>query len=205
MLISNLAFQIASRLHHAWGWCRASLQGVRLGRGAIISPRAKVAKASYLGRVEVARDVEIGFGSYVNSGLLDSGYIGCWCSIGYSVQIGPWEHDTQQSSTSPVLMKRLGLEADATYSSAAVVNQPPAPHIGHDVWIGSGVVVLRGVRIGNGAVIAAGSVVTRDVDAYTVVGGVPARYIKMRFADPVLRAQAELALQSALRSVGLGS
>ena len=103
-------------------------------------------------------------------------------------------------------MNRLGLEAGAASSAAAaVVKQPPAPHIGHDVWIGSGVVVLRGVRIGNGAVIAAGSVVTRDVDAYTVVGGVPARYIKMRFADSVLRDQAELALQSALRSVGLGT
>jgi acetyltransferase-like isoleucine patch superfamily enzyme len=54
--------------------------------------------------------------------------------------------------------------------------------IGHDVWIGDRVTILGGCRsIGNGAVLAAGAVVTRDVAPYSVVGGVPARVIKMRF------------------------
>ncbi len=53
--------------------------------------------------------------------------------------------------------------------------------IGHDVWIGHAVTVLPGVSVGNGAVLAAGAVVTRDVPAYTVVGGVPARAIRARF------------------------
>jgi acetyltransferase-like isoleucine patch superfamily enzyme len=52
--------------------------------------------------------------------------------------------------------------------------------IGNDVWIGAGCQILDGVEIGNGAVIAAGSVVNRHVDAFTVVGGVPARVIKTR-------------------------
>jgi acetyltransferase-like isoleucine patch superfamily enzyme len=52
--------------------------------------------------------------------------------------------------------------------------------IGNDVWIGAKAIVLAGVRIGNGAVIAAGAVVTNDVEPYTVVGGVPARRIKDR-------------------------
>jgi virginiamycin A acetyltransferase len=55
--------------------------------------------------------------------------------------------------------------------------------IGNDVWIGAHAIILSGVTIGNGAVIAAGAIVTKDVPAYTVVGGVPAKVIKVRFND----------------------
>ncbi len=54
--------------------------------------------------------------------------------------------------------------------------------IGHDVWIGHGATVLPGVAVGNGAVIGAGAVVSKDVAPYTIVGGVPARLIRERFA-----------------------
>ena len=58
----------------------------------------------------------------------------------------------------------------------------PAPAvIGNDVWIGSKATVFGGVKVGNGAVIAAGAVVTKDVPPYSVVGGVPARLIRYRF------------------------
>jgi acyl-[acyl carrier protein]--UDP-N-acetylglucosamine O-acyltransferase len=53
--------------------------------------------------------------------------------------------------------------------------------VGHDVWIGANAVILSGVNIGNGAVVAAGAVVNKDVPPYAVVGGVPAKLIKMRF------------------------
>lgn len=53
-------------------------------------------------------------------------------------------------------------------------------HIGHHCWIGTGAMVLQGVKIGDGAVIAAGAVVTRDVEPWTVMGGVPAKKIRMR-------------------------
>ena len=56
-------------------------------------------------------------------------------------------------------------------------------YIGDDVWIGTRSVIMTGVRIGDGAIVAAGSVVTKDVDPYTIVGGVPAKFIKMRFSD----------------------
>jgi virginiamycin A acetyltransferase len=59
------------------------------------------------------------------------------------------------------------------------------PTIGHDVWIGQGVEIARKVTVGNGAVIAAGAVVVSDVPAYTIVGGVPAKFIRKRFPDEI--------------------
>lgn len=58
--------------------------------------------------------------------------------------------------------------------------------IGNDVWIGNRAVILRGVTIGDGAVVGAGAVVTKDVEPYTIVGGVPARPIRRRFSDRVI-------------------
>lgn len=58
--------------------------------------------------------------------------------------------------------------------------------IGNDVWIGFGAIIISGVNIGDGAIVAAGAVVTKDVPAYAIVGGVPARVLKMRFPSTVL-------------------
>lgn len=58
--------------------------------------------------------------------------------------------------------------------------------IGNDVWIGRECVIMPGVKIGDGAIIAAYSVVTKDVEAYSVVGGNPARFIKKRFDDELI-------------------
>ena len=59
--------------------------------------------------------------------------------------------------------------------------------IGNDVWIGYEAVIMAGVHIGNGAIIAARAVVTKDIPPYTIVGGVPARLIRKRFDEEVIR------------------
>ena len=56
-----------------------------------------------------------------------------------------------------------------------------------DIWVGANVTILRGTTIGQGSVIAAGSVVTKDVPPFTIVGGVPAKFIKMRFDEETLK------------------
>ena len=65
--------------------------------------------------------------------------------------------------------------------------------VGHDVWIGYGVTVMPGVSIGNGAIVAAESVVTRDVEAFDIVGGNPAKHIRHRFDEPTRGALQEMA------------
>jgi acetyltransferase-like isoleucine patch superfamily enzyme len=68
--------------------------------------------------------------------------------------------------------------------TAVIFSGRPAPKtcvVEDDVWIGARVTILMGVRVGRGAVVAAGAVVTRDVAPYTIIGGVPARLIKQRF------------------------
>jgi phosphonate metabolism protein (transferase hexapeptide repeat family) len=66
-------------------------------------------------------------------------------------------------------------------------------HIGHEVWIGHGAIVLPGRSIGTGAVVAAGAIVTKDVPAYTIVAGNPARPIKQRFPEAITSRLAALA------------
>lgn len=67
--------------------------------------------------------------------------------------------------------------------------------IGDDVWVGARSIIMTGVKIGNGAIVAAGSIVTKDVEPYTIVGGVPASFIKMRFDEDEIR-EHELMLQN---------
>jgi phosphonate metabolism protein (transferase hexapeptide repeat family) len=64
--------------------------------------------------------------------------------------------------------------------------------IGHDVWIGHGAIVLPGRNVGTGAVVAAGAIVTKDVPAYTIVAGNPARVVRRRFSEDVTNRLAEL-------------
>ena len=86
------------------------------------------------------------------------------------------EHSLNTISTFPFRSKALGdMDSEATSKGNIV--------IGDDVWIGFGSIILSGVQIGQGAVVAAGSVVTRNVDPYTIVGGTPAREIKKRFDE----------------------
>ena len=66
-------------------------------------------------------------------------------------------------------------------------------NIGHDVWIGHGAIILPGRNVGTGAVIAAGAIVTKDVPAYTIVAGNPAKPVKRRFSEDVAARLTELA------------
>ena len=71
-------------------------------------------------------------------------------------------------------------------SSPIIVKPDPPTLIGNDVWIGNGAIILRGINVGDGAVIGAGAVVTKDIEPYTIVVGAPARLLKKRFSDEII-------------------
>lgn len=132
--------------------------------------------------VDIREDVNIGDHSYCNFGtiIFNGTRIGKYCSIGYRVQIGLPEHPLDELSTSPALyrngelMKIHPIEWPKNDFHTPVI-------IGNDVWIGSNALIMQGTNIGDGAVIAAGAVVTKDVESYAIVGGVPAKLIRYRF------------------------
>lgn len=98
--------------------------------------------------------------------------IGRYCSIGSEVVIGPGEHPLDSISTSAFFFEG---DIYCTLTTKDLV-------IGNDVWIGAKAIILRGLTIGNGAVIAAGAVVTKNVPDFAIVAGVPARIIRYRFS-----------------------
>ena len=72
-----------------------------------------------------------------------------------------------------------------TYSNEDLFNSSVKVSIGHDVWIGERAIIIDGLTIGTGAIIAAGAVVVKDVEPYSIVGGVPAKHIRFRFEEEV--------------------
>ena len=135
----------------------------------------------------------LGHNSYSNS---DLSHVRCgnYCSIGENVVFAPSRHPLDRLTTH--LETYLGL---AWPHDPAAIRRVPFEgiwepvEIGHDAWIGTGAVIMGGVKIGTGAVIAANAVVTKDVPPYAIVAGVPARVLRYRFDEPMRAALLESA------------
>ncbi|GEC73211.1 transferase hexapeptide (six repeat-containing protein) [Flavobacterium flevense] len=106
--------------------------------------------------------------------------IGKFCSIASNVSIAPGIHDLNNVTTHPVLVQKSAPLPKVFGKKDNIVTYKKV-FIQNDVWIGEKAIILDGVKIGNGAVVASGAVVIKDVDPYSIVGGVPAKHIKYRF------------------------
>ncbi len=127
---------------------------------------------------------QIGNYSYCGkNALIQYSKIGNYCSIANEVIIGLGSHPIHLFSTSPVFYKKKNPLNIKLVENDYKFNEYKAITIGNDVWIGARVIVMDGVSIGDGAIIAAGAVVTKDIPAYAIVAGIPAKVIKYRF-DP---------------------
>jgi len=168
------------------------MAGKTLSIEPLIDPSAKVQEASFGAYCEVGArtmllDVAMGDYSYVvNDAQITYTTIGKFCSIAAMTRINPGNHPMHRATQAHFTYRAShyfpGESDDAEFFEWRKSHRV---FIGHDIWIGHGAIVLPGRSIGTGAVIAAGAIVTKDVPAYTIVGGNPARPIKRRFPEAI--------------------
>ena len=122
--------------------------------------------------------------SYIGrNSMIQNVNIGSFCSVANDVCIGLGTHPSNLFSTSPLFYRvnntfkvRL-IDVDYNF------NEYNPIEIGHDVWIGARAMIMDGIKVGDGAIIAANAVVTKDIPPYAIVAGVPARIIRYRFSS----------------------
>jgi acetyltransferase-like isoleucine patch superfamily enzyme len=116
--------------------------------------------------------------------------VGSFGAIGARTAINPFNHPTSWLSTNEFQYHPKSFDWVDEYNDFVRLERTPDMFkhvtIGNDVWTGHNVNVMAGVNIGDGAVIAAGSVVTKDVPPYAIVGGVPATVIRYRFSEKTI-------------------
>lgn len=140
----------------------------------------------------VVFDGRLGYGSYIGqNSTLPKTCIGRFCSLSQNIQLVAGRHPSSKFvSTHPAFFSTLQQSGfsyvnDQKFEEYKYVDDEKKYllKIGNDVWIGANVLLLEGITIGDGAIVGAGSVVTKDVSPYSIVAGSPARVIRYRFTE----------------------
>lgn len=175
-----------NKLHYLKGMVR-SLFNPNVSFFSFISSTSKLSPSAVVYRGVKIKYASVADYTYISNNTdVENATIGKFCSIADHCRIGLANHTLDLLSTSPVFTlannaaKTKWVEDNVdTKSSKKVI-------VGNDVWIGSHALILGGVKIGDGAVIGAGAVVTKDVPPYAIVGGVPASIIRFRFSQEII-------------------
>ena len=149
-------------------------------RESIIGERSSIQRYCDIWRLKLGR-----FSCVGRVSTIQATEIGQFCALSWNLRIGGDDHDYNMVSTHPFWHDiSWGLSNNKEYSEYYHEKEYEEPCIiGNDVWIGAGVSICRNVRIGNGCVIGGGAVITKDIEPYSIVVGVPGRVIKKRFDD----------------------
>lgn len=155
--------------------------------GSLIYPSCEFEGFNRVCRGVYMSGSHIGYGSYIgNNSRIVSSRIGKYSCIAPNVRTTSGTHPTDYISMHPAFFSTRG-QAGFTFVNEQKFDEKTdrAHHtvIGNDVWIGDSALLMEGITVGDGAVIAAGAVVTKDVPPYAIVGGVPAKIIRYRFND----------------------
>lgn len=181
----NRLFLLISSYMARW---RFRKKGVHISPFAYVSADCAFEGEAYIDRFCVIHQSNIGKFSYIgNRSNISYCLIGRYCSIASDVKIGLGIHPINFVSTSPLFYSNKNVFRKKWTGENLKVTEYRQVIIGHDVWIGANAIVMGGVKIGNGAIIGAGAVVTKDVPPFSIVGGVPARIIKYRFSSDTIK------------------
>lgn len=172
-------------------------KNVVFGKCSVIGLQSDFEGANRIGAYSFFQG-KLGYGTYIGDRASVSGKIGKYCCIAPGVQVVNGFHPIDAVSMHPAFFstkKQCGMTFahEDTFTETRYAEDHYAVVIGNDVWIGQNAVLLAGITVGNGAVIAAGAVVTKDVPAYTIVGGVPAKLIRNRFESDTIDALQSIA------------
>jgi len=160
-------------------------------KGLIIGLKSKVINSQignsvFIGNNVILRNCSIGSHSYLNSNnSLFNIEIGNFVSIAPKISFGLGIHPTHLITTHPAFYSNN--KPFKTFSDKNYFEEYRLIEIGNDVWIGQESMIMGGVTIGDGAIVAARAVVTKDVPPYAIVGGVPAKIIRYRFDDKIIK------------------
>jgi len=163
-------------------------KGVHISPFSYVSADCAFEGEAYIDRFCVIHQSKIGKYSYIgNRSNISYCQIGRYCSIASDVKIGLGIHPIYFVSTSPIFYSNKNVFRKKWTLENQEVTEYRQVIIGHDVWVGANAIIMGGVRIGNGAIIGAGAVVTKDVPPYSIVAGVPAKIIKYRFSPDIIK------------------
>lgn len=146
---------------------------------------SRVCAGSHLVNVEMDKYSDVGYDCTIIHTV-----IGAFCSLGTNITIGGAKHTVDWVSTSPVFNENKDhIKQKISYHKFDLKQQTT---IGNDVWIGDRVLIKAGVIVGDGAIIGMGSVVTKDIPPYEIWGGNPAKLLRKRFNDDIIRDMKEI-------------
>ena len=168
------------------GWFKYLFQ-LPISKLALVDSDSSFHSSTRIYRFAHIVKTKIGKYTYVGIGTkIIHAEIGNFCSIASDVSIGLEEHTLQNLSTSPIFTETHNATGFSWIKDNKFIPYKKT-YIGNDVWIGYRALIKSGVKVGNGAVIAAGAVVTKDVPPYAIVGGVPAKIIRFRFPEVMVK------------------
>lgn len=164
----------------------------QIDSGCRLDQRTKLGQKAHVLSNCILNNVSMGSFSYIGrNSIVQNTSIGNYCSIANDVMIGTGRHPVKHFSTSPIFYRRRNTFGIQIVDEDLDFEEYGDIIIGNDVWIGASAIVTDGITIGDGAIVAAGAVVVRDVAPFTIVGGVPAREIRMRFTPEEIATMAK--------------